>query len=254
MKAIALAAGYATRLFPLTRHRAKPLLEVAGAPILTHILERVLQLPDLSEVAVVANNRFAEAFRIWEAEFQQIVCPAVPVRVLNDGSNDESDKLGAIGDIHFALRHLELGSEDWLVVAGDNLIDFNLCPLAEAFQLRRAPLLALREVDPDSDASLYNDVVLDRDSRVIGFREKPSNSEGHHAAIALYFFPSEVATLVSRYLEAGGNRDAPGHFISWLVEQRPVYGEVYDGRCFDIGNRETLQDAQSEYQRLQGGG
>ena len=120
MKAYLLAAGYATRMFPLTRDLPKPLLEVAGAPILSHILDRVLALRDLSEVVVISNHRFADAFGRWADEQGS----PVPVRVLDDGSTHDGDKLGAIGDLAFALQQVPVDGEDWVVAAGDNLLAF----------------------------------------------------------------------------------------------------------------------------------
>lgn len=219
---------------------------MAGKPILGHLLERVLALDDLSEVVVVANSRFADQFEAWR---EGVEC-AVPLRVLDDGSNDDEDKLGAIGDIAFALREAPLGGEDWLVAAGDNLLDFDLRPLQQRFLAERRPTLALRQVEhaggpSPSGPSPYNEVSLGKDGRVVGFREKPEDLQTDLAAIALYFFPPEVEGLLGRYLAEGGNRDAPGHFVAWLVEHAEVGGACFEGGWFDIGSLEGLERARA---------
>ncbi len=245
MKAYLLAAGYATRMYPLTRDRPKPLLEVAGAPILSHILERVLALDDLSEVVVIANARFARAFDDWAAGLDV----GVPVRVLDDGSTDDHDKLGAIGDLSFALSQVPVAGEDWLVAAGDNLLSFDLRSVQAHFLAHREALLSVRRVEPPTpgQASKYNDVTVDAAGRVTRFEEKPLHPVSDLAAIALYFLPASVAELLPRYLAHGGNPDAPGHFIAWLVGQVPVRAAPVPGAWFDIGSIEGLAHAREHF-------
>lgn len=243
MKAYVLAAGYATRMHPLTRDQPKPLLEVAGAPILTHVLRGVLDLDDLSEAVVIANDRFAPHFAAWAESLEA----SVPVRVLNDGSTSEDDKLGAIGDLAFALAAVPPGDEPWLVVAGDNLLGFDLRLLQEAFlEDEDRTLLTVREVQRDGP-SQYNEVIVDDAGGVERFREKPADPISKLAAIALYFFPPEVAGKLAAYLAGGGNPDAPGHFIAWLADRAPVRATSLPGQWFDIGSLEGLARAREHY-------
>ncbi len=243
MKALLLAAGYATRLYPLTRDRPKPLLDVGGKPMLTRILERVLELPDLSQVVVVGNAKFAHLLRDWA---RQVDCP-VPIRVLDDGSTDDSNKLGATGDIAFALAECPLDGEDLLVVGGDNLLGFDLRPLYAAFQRQRTPLLAVRRVDVGPGPSPYNEVTLDASDRVVRFREKPADPQSDLVAICLYFHPPDVAERLRRYLEQGGDPDAPGHFVAWLVDDTPVHAARFEGDWFDVGGHEALAQARERF-------
>jgi glucose-1-phosphate thymidylyltransferase len=245
MKAYLLAAGYATRLHPLTLNQPKPLLEVAGRPILTHILARVEELPALSEVIVVGNHKFASALEAWA---RSTPC-RVPLRVLDDLTTSDHDKRGAIGDIAFALEQVPTGDEDFLVVAGDNLLDFELRPLDRAFLVERKPLLVVRRVANPGGPSPYNEVSLDASGRVLGFREKPEHPVGDLAAIALYFWPPEVAARIAEYLATGGNPDAPGFFMSWLVERAEVVARPMPGRWWDIGSLESLERARREFSR-----
>ena len=247
VKVYLLAAGYATRLYPLTRDTPKPLLDVAGEPILTRILRRVQALRGVSEVVVIGNDRFAPQFERWAAETES----PVPLRVLNDGSRSQDDRLGAVGDLGFALREVPPGDEDWLVVAGDNLIEFDLDALQRVFDAKRCPLLVLRPAEHGPGPSRYNEVTLDQSGDVARFREKPPDPQGRLAAIAVYFFTPEVAGLLARYVEEGGERDAPGHFIEWLVGQTRVAASALDGEWLDIGTPETLEHAR---RRLDGTG
>ncbi len=242
MKALLLAAGYATRLYPLTRDRPKPLLEVGGDPLLTHILRRVLALAAVRDVTVVTNRRFADAVRAWA---ERVDCP-VPLRVLDDGSTDDGNKLGAIGDMGFVLERVPLDGEDWLVVAGDNLLGFDLAPLHAHFERVRRPTLVVRRVGEIAGPSPYNEVRLEGD-RVVGFREKPPDPRTPWVAIALYFFPPGVQALLRRYLAEGGNPDAPGHFAAWLVRETDVRAVAFEGPWWDIGSLETLEAARRDF-------
>lgn len=239
MKAYVLAAGYATRLGSIASDRAKPLLEVGGKPVLSHTLERLQELEGLSEVVVVTNARFHEQFVDWADS-----APAdVPVRVLDDGSTRPEERLGAIGDLAFAVGRAPPGDGPWLVVAGDNLIDFDLRPAARTFHHLGRPLLLLRRVDPDDAQGRYNEVTLDGEGRVTRVREKPPRPQTGITAIAVYFFPPDVVGLLDAYLATSDEHDAPGHFISWIVERTPVDGFFFEGHWFDTGNPEALRAA-----------
>ncbi len=242
MKVYVLAAGHATRLYPLTRGTPKSLLEVGGVPILTRIVERIAALDAVSELVVIGNERFAAQFEAWAGAVRS----PVPLRVLNDGSRSEHDRLGAVGDLGFALREVPPGDEDWLVVAGDNLLEFDLRALQAEFEKQGRPLLVLRETEP-CGPSRYNEVTLGDAGRVTRFREKPPDPETRLAAIAVYFFTPEVAALLVRYLDEGGEVDAPGYFVEWLVGRTAVGAARLAGEWFDIGTPETLEQARQRF-------
>jgi len=244
-----LAAGYATRLYPLTRDRPKALLEVAGAPVLTHILNRILELQDLTEIAVVSNGRFVRHFEQWRRGLDV----SVPVTILNDRTGDDASRLGAIGDLAFALDEVPLGNEDWLVAAGDNLLGCDLLHVQAVFRAAGRPTLVLRQVEHGPGPTRYNEVRLSADGTVVGFREKPADPSTGLSAIALYFFTAGVEPLLRRYLDDGGNRDAPGHFISWLVSRMPVGATHLHGDWFDIGSPDTLDRARAQFRPRPGG-
>jgi glucose-1-phosphate thymidylyltransferase len=245
VKVVLLCAGYATRMYPLTRDVPKPLLEVAGAPILAHLIERTASLPGVDEVVVVGNHRFDAALRAFVAGAR---CPA-PLRLLDDGSTEPSNRLGALGDLAFAAREVPLAGHDALVAAGDNLVLFDLAPLARAFARLRAPVVATRRAEGEARRSRYGEVTVDASGRVTRFREKPAVPESPLAAIALYLLPAATWPLLERYLDAGGNRDAPGHFLEWLSRETAVYAEPISGPWWDIGDLESLAAARASAAR-----
>ena len=242
MKAYVLAAGYATRMYPLTRDVPKALLDVGGAPVLTHIVSRLRELEELTELVLVTNERFAAQFEAWRAQRGG----HLPITVLNDGTTSDEHRLGAIGDLKFALDRIPLGGEDAVVAAGDNLFDFDLRAIHRKFRKRGQPVLIVRQVANDEKPSRYNEVTLEPDGRVSRFREKPVRPETGLSAIALYFLTGAALELVGEYLE-DGNPDAPGHFLAWLVERVPCYAERLPGPWYDIGSVEHLESARARF-------
>jgi len=231
MRALILAAGYATRLYPLTRDRPKPLLEVGGRPLVDWILERIAEVSAIEEVHLVTNAKFAPAFRAWAP-------PQVVVH--DDGTRDEDDRLGAIGDLAF----VGLDGDDLLVVAGDNLFDFSLRDFVAFWRGKgRASAVALYDVGGVELARKYGIVELDEQDRVVSFLEKPDDPPSTLAATATYLFHREHLGLVRRYLEEGNSPDQPGRFVAWLQAREPVYGYRFQGEWLDIGDHDQLRHA-----------
>jgi glucose-1-phosphate thymidylyltransferase len=226
-----LAAGYATRLYPLTMDRPKPLLEVGGRPMVDWILDRIAEVGEVEEIHVVTNAKFAPAFRAWAP-------PGVVVD--DDGTRTEEDRLGAIGDLAFT----GLTDDDLLVVAGDNLFDFSLADFIGFWRTKgRASAVALHDVGDLALARQYGIVELDDKERIVGFVEKPSQPRSTLAATATYVFHRDHAALVRGYLEAGNPPDPSGPFVSWLQAREPVYGYRFAGDWLDIGDHEQLREA-----------
>jgi len=242
MKAIILAAGFATRLYPLTLHQPKPLLDIGGRPMLSWLVDKILEVGEIDEIVVIGNERFHSQFLEWRDSYAS----SLPIQILNDGSTTDDNKLGAIGDMNFAMRQVNDG-EDMLIVAGDNLLEFSLVPYFEKFQSVREPLILLREIQEIGRRSRYNEVMVDDEGVVTSFREKPEDPKSNLVAICLYFFPAEVKQRISEYLSGGNNPDAPGYFIQWLVRQVRVRAAKFEGQWFDIGNFQTLEEARARY-------
>ena len=226
-----LAAGYATRLYPLTKDRPKPLLEVGGRPLVDWILDRIAEVGEIDEVHLVTNAKFAPAFSAWAPS---------GVIVDDDGTTSEDDRLGAVGDLAF----VDLAGDDLLVVAGDNLFDFSLRDFVGFWREKgRASAVALYDVGDVELARKYGIVELGEDDRIVGFVEKPEEPPSTLAATATYVFHRDHVALVPRYLEEGNSPDQPGRFVAWLQAHEPVYGYRFDGEWLDIGDHEQLREA-----------
>jgi len=244
VKALILAAGYATRLRPLTDTRAKELLPVGGRPIIDAIVESIGEVTDVDEIHVVTNARKAPAFEAWAAGRDVIVH--------DDGTSSNDDRLGAIGDIQFVIESAAI-DDDLLVIAGDNLFDFSLAALV-AFWRSKAPasVLAVRDVGSLELASRYGIVSLDGDDRVVEFLEKPEHPPSTLAATATYLYDREHLPLVATYLEEGNAPDQPGRLVAWLKTREPVYGWRFDEGWFDIGDQEQLLEADNRLRATRG--
>ena len=241
MNVLILAAGYATRLYPLTLTKAKPLLEVAGKPMLEWVLDNLAPVPGIHTVFVVTNHKFAADFQRWADGYgkQQ---PDRKFTIIDDGSTSDADKLGAIGDIHLVVQREHLEQDDLLVVAGDNLFSEPLADFA-SHTAGRAAVLGTYDVGDLEAIKKYNNLTLDETGRVVKFEEKPAQPTGTVTGIALYWFAKSTVPLFNTYLEEGNNPDQPGRFIQWLYPRLPVHTYPVQGTWFDIGSKETLEEA-----------
>lgn len=245
MKALVLAAGYATRLYPLTETVAKPLLPLAERPMLDYLLDRLYDVDDVDEVHVVTNSRFAKSFADW-ARSRDVV-------VHDDGTTSEGDRLGAIGDIQFAVEHAGLEGHDLLVLAGDNLFDFSLAGYVDWWHDKgTASAVVLYDVGSLELVKQYSCVQVDADARLLSFVEKPEAPVSTLAATAAYVYHREHVPLVRQYLDEGNPRDQPGRFLGWLVPRVPVYGYPAAGDWRDIGDAGQLLEADNHLRRLAG--
>ena len=250
MKALVLAAGYATRLYPLTETVAKPLLQVGGRPMIDHLLDRIYEVDEVDGVHVVTNHKFADSFLRWADAHE---AAGVQIDVHDDGTTSEDDRLGAIGDIHFVVEHAGLAGDDLLVVAGDNLFDYSLADYARWWRSKgEASTVALYDVGDLELVTKYSTVELDDDERLVGFVEKPTHPESTLVATATYIFHRSHVPLVERYLEEGNSADQPGRFVAWLVPRVPVYGYRFEGEWRDIGDAEQLLEADNRLRELAG--
>lgn len=240
MKVVILAAGYATRLRPLTDTVPKPLLPLAGRPIVDWILENARAVPEVDEIHLVTNSRFVGQFRDWAG-------PAGVV-VHDDGTSTNADRLGAVGDLQLAIERGGI-DDDLLVVAGDNLFDYQLADfVADWRQRSRATATASGAVAVYDCCDLelatqYGIVELGDDGRIEYFVEKPADPPSTLAATATYLYAREHLPLVRRYLDEGHAPDQIGSLVGWLYTREPVYGYRFAGEWFDIGNHAQLLEA-----------
>lgn len=240
MKAVVLAAGYATRLRPLTDSIPKVLLPLAGRPMLDYLLDRIEAVAEIDGIHVVTNARFARDFVAWAAQRSGLR----PIHVWNDGTTSNEDRLGAIGDMRFVVEQAGLDGEDVLVVAGDNLFEFDLSEFVAFWRSKRnASAICVHDVSDLELAKQYSVVELDDDDRVTFLEEKPEEPASTLAAIAIYLYCAEDVARVGEYLAEGNPPDQPGRFVVWLYPRVPVYGYRFEGEWLDIGDPQQLLEA-----------
>jgi glucose-1-phosphate thymidylyltransferase len=247
MKVIILAAGYATRLYPLTLTCPKPLLPVAGKPMMEYVLDNLAPIGGIDRVYVVTNAKFAGHFQQWADAYR-----GTPLHftIVNDGSTDDTNKLGAIGDTHYVLQTQHM-DDDLIVVAGDNLFSQKLDAFGRLCRERNAPVLALYDVGDLEQIKKYNSISTDAAGRITFFEEKPKQPKSTLTGIALYFYPRQTLPLIRQYIAEGNNPDQPGRLVQWLYPRTPFYTWTVPGLWFDIGSKETLEEANRVFAKLQ---
>ncbi len=246
MKAVITAAGYASRLWPLTKDTPKPLLEVRGKPIIGHILDKIAEISAVDAVYIVSNAKFYPHFEKWLAGLEGKY--AAEVKILNDGTNSNDDRLGQVGDIIFAMDKEKI-DDDLLVVAGDNLFNFSLLHSYNLFMKNGNSILnPLWESKSYKAARESGSVVIDEDTnRFVEFMEKSPTPKSTLISLGIYFFPKEKLQLIRKYVDEKNNPDKMGFFLMWLMQQEPVIGHVYTETWFDIGWIEALETARKEF-------
>jgi len=246
VKCVILAAGYATRLRPLTDDVPKHLLPVGGRPMLDWVLDAVREVGDVDEVHLVTNSRFAPVFENWAG--------TNGVAVYDDGTASNDDRLGAVGDLRLAIEKARIESDELVVLAGDNLFDFSLPGFVEWWRAKPQPASAvpLHDVGDLGLATQYGIADTDAGDRIVRFVEKPSDPSSTLAATLIYLLPPEHVRLVATYLDEGLSPDNAGSFLGWLADREPVYGYRFAGTWFDIGDKTQLLEADNRLRRLAG--
>ncbi len=240
MQALILAAGWATRMGDLARHTPKSLLPIGDRCSLDIAVERIEATGRVHRIHVVTHQVHFPMFIEWSTGRTG----HVPVTVHSDGTTAETDKLGSIGDIKFFLDLAPL-DDDLLIVAPDNVFDFDITPLLE--RARHEPVIGLYDVGALAAAARYGVVELDAAGYITSFVEKPPHPTSTLVALAVYGFPATCLTEIDTYLGDGGSPDAMGSFIEWLHKRRPVAGWVFSGRWIDIGSPAEYARVQSEF-------
>lgn len=243
VKALILAAGYATRLYPLTENLPKPLLQVGDRAIIEHILAKLEALKTITQVYIVTNNKFYSAFATWSKNLKS----SFRLKILNDGTLSNEDRLGSIGDIHFTLLQENI-QDDLLVIAGDNLFGFSLAEFIDFFKEKKTSVVAFHDLkDKEKVKGKYGVGILDG-SRVIDFEEKPVKPKSSLAATACYIFNKDDLQQVKILVEKG-NADAPGNLVKHLATHTEMHGFIFTDHWFDVGTFESLEEAQKVYRR-----
>ncbi|NGM70598.1 NDP-sugar synthase [Natronolimnobius sp. AArcel1] len=236
MKAVVLAGGYATRLWPITRHRPKMFLPLGETTVIERIYDELEADNRIEDVYVSTNERFAPEFEAHLAE-SGYEKPRLSV----EKTHAEAEKLGVVGALA-QLVDREGIDDDLLVIAGDNIFEFAIADVLEYYDRKDAPVIAAADVGSRALATAYGVVDLEGD-RVVDFQEKPDDPPGTRVSVGCYVFPRDTLELLPTYLEAGNDPDEPGWFVQWLQSREPTYAYVFDGPWFDIGTRERYLDA-----------
>ena len=245
MKAIILAAGYATRLYPLTITRPKALLPIAGKPILDYIVDEIETIDEVTSLVIISNDKFYGNFTEWKESRKS----CLDITVLNDNTTDDTNKLGAVGDIDFAIDKLGI-DEDILVMAGDNIFTFHLKDFADFYKKKNSDTILVKRLSDINDLKRMGNAVLDDSGRVLDMVEKPENPPSDIAVFAVYMYKKETLPMIKQYLGEGGNPDAPGFFPSWLHKKKDVYAYLFDGECYDIGTPESYKEVNEIFESM----
>jgi len=237
MKALILAAGFGTRLYPLTENISKPLLKLGKKHLIDYILESLKKIRDCEEILIITNQRFYKDFLDWAK-----VAKNKRLRILNNEVSDFKERLGAIGDMQFAIDKAKI-NEDLLVIGGDTFLQADLNNFIRFSQSKSSPIsVGLYYLNRDNPKR-YAVVKINGDSRVIYYKEKPKRAISKLVGICLYYFPKERLGMIKEYLNLKKKTDAPGNLISWLYKRTPIYGFKFRGLWFDIGHPDTYRRA-----------
>jgi glucose-1-phosphate thymidylyltransferase len=220
---------------------------VAGQPMIDYVLDNLAPIGGIDRIYVVTNAKFAGHFEQWSADYRAHKAK-LNFTIVNDRSTDDTNKLGAIGDIHFVLTSQNV-ADDIIVVAGDNLFSEKLSDFGQFCREKNAPVLAVYDVGNLEEIKKYNAITLDGAGRITFFEEKPKNPTSTLTGIALYYYPKAALPLIKQYVAEGNNPDQPGRLIQWLYPRLPVYTWTVPGLWYDIGSKETLEEANRIFAR-----
>ena len=243
MKAIILAAGYSTRLYPLTLNKPKPLLNIGGKPLIERIIEKIDEIPEITNIYIVTNNKFHDSFLTWHSQYKS----KKDCLIINDNTLTNETRLGAIGDINFVISQEKI-DEDVLVIAGDNLFEDSLLNLVELFNKKKSSIVAVQDLkDKNLLANKFGTVIVDENFKIIDFQEKPEKPKSSLASTAIYLFSKEDLSELKQYINQKENLDNSGDFIKYLSSKKNIYSFVLEKKWYDIGGITDLRDADIRY-------
>lgn len=239
MKCIILAAGYATRLYPLTANYPKPLLPVGGKPILNWLVEDIKGTVD--EVAIVTNHKFAEHFNDWV----NTLVIGKRIRVIDDGTSTNETRLGAVKDIQLAVEMTR--EDDYLVMAGDNVLDFSLVPFINFSASSGTSCVMCHEEHELAHLQKTAVITTDKNNKILTYEEKPREPRGTLAVPPFYYYRAEDIHRIQDALDAGCGYDAPGSFAAWLSKQTSMHAYRMPGKRWDIGDMKSYEAVRDSY-------
>lgn len=238
MQCILLAAGYATRLYPLTENMPKALLKLGNKTILDMVVDKISEVKDIENIYIVTNEKFHTHFENWAKTYTS----GKKVKVINDHTTNNDNRLGAIGDLKYVIDG-ENVDDEILVMASDNIFDFSLNDFVALYREKNADMICAHPIENKELLHSMGVVELDNDNKVVSFEEKPASPKSDLGVPPFYLYKKETVKLVDKYLREGNNPDAPGHFVPWLIGETDVYAFVFDATRIDIGTPESYYEA-----------
>lgn len=247
MKVLILAAGYGTRLYPLTKDKPKPLLAIEdNKPLINYLIDNVQGAKDLNEIYVITNDKFYGKFQEWADAYKNA---PEKITIVNDGTTTPEGRRGSIGDIEFTISKYKV-DEDILVIGGDNLFDFKADKFFDfAFANTNKVTIGLYQIKDINEAKKFGVAAMDDKGAVTSFEEKPQNPKSNLIAMCFYYMPKDTLPLIGKYIQGGGKVDLAGDYIKWLCEQNRLCGFQFQGSWYDIGSLEAYHEAQADFQK-----
>jgi glucose-1-phosphate thymidylyltransferase len=243
MMAVILCAGFATRMYPLTRNFPKPLLPVADRPVINYLLDQLIEIPQLHAVHIVSNDRFITHFEKWRKHYiDNAPDRTFRIEIHNDGAANNENRLGAAADLQLVLKRIS-DSSGILVSAGDNIYRFSIKSLWQQFLHSRHHYVAALPEMNESKLKKTGVLELDAQNRVIRQHEKPDRPQSTWSCPPLYFLQESVRPRLEAFLNSSANRDAPGYFIDYLCQKEAVYAFKLNASRLDIGSMDSYQEA-----------
>jgi glucose-1-phosphate thymidylyltransferase len=234
MKAIILAAGFAKRLYPLTKNFPKPLLKIKGKPLVDEIVKKIQEIKEVDQILLVTNNKFYDFFIDWKNEDNFI-------KIINDGVDEESKKRGAIGDLVFTLESEKI-DEDILVIAGDAFFTFSLKEPYNLFKKSNKDLTVFQDLK-DKDSAKDFGVAVISENKILDFQEKPLNPKSTICSVPIYFYRKETLKLIKEFDKKTSISDQPGLFLQDLYKRVPIYAYLAQGKWIDVGSKKSFEEA-----------
>lgn len=243
MIALILAAGYATRLYPLTINKPKALLPINNKPIIDYIVDEIETIDAVDEIVVISNHKFFDCFHEWADSLKS----GKKVIVLDDGTSSEETRRGAIGDILFAIDEKNI-DEEVLVIAGDNFFTYSLKDYYDYYKRIDKDCVCVKRFENREMLKQFGVALLDENSKVLEIEEKPAQPKTNMAVYATYMYKRDTVPMFRQYIQEGNKPDAPGYFLEWLYKRKEVYAYTFEGECYDIGTPESYRSVCEEYE------
>ncbi|MFH1439809.1 MAG: nucleotidyltransferase family protein [Candidatus Woesearchaeota archaeon] len=243
MKCIILSAGYSTRLYPLTLDTPKQLLKIGNKFMIEYIIDNISHIDEIDEIFLVSNNKYYERFVEWKDNYKA----NKKITVINDGTNNNEERLGAVGDMHFAVSSQNI-DEDVLIIGGDNLFETDLRNMIALFKKTKSPVVAARDLgNPAKLANKFGTIVIDNNKKIINFEEKPSHPKSSLASTCIYLYTKEDIEEFERCIKENHKPDNTGDFLQYMLKKKDVYCYDFSEAWYDIGSHEELKEVSEIY-------